>query len=317
MTKYLLIDGNSLGHFSNNSRTLSLGDLQVQAIYNFLRNLRQVMAMHQQHVPVVLWDGGSWRKMIMPTYKDHRDNKTTAAEIAQNLKKDHYKTQVPYIKKALRFLGIAQVWSLNMEADDLAAIMTDRYVGQGAEVVLYTGDQDWLQLVGPKVIWRDFANKRIVNQGNFAEFTGVPTVQQFVEVKALAGDDGDLGPGSGVGGVGKKGAIDFLNKYGSFDNFLEEVCLHKTIDIKKLPKKYRALVEDEEKALIFQRNMKLMDLRTPVRPAPENLTVDAGDPSIEKMQRLCEILLFNSILKDLPDWIRVFPKFHHLNLETV
>lgn len=313
MKKYLIIDGNSLGHFSNNGRVLTLGDMQVQAIYGFLRTLRAKMALYSNHTPIVLWDGASWRKMLMPTYKDHRDNAETANEIRMNLQKDKYKLQVPYIKKALKMLGIAQVWSLNMEADDLAAIMTDLYVSQGAQVTLLSGDKDWIQLVGPSTTWADFINKRTVNAANFQEFTGVDTTKKFVEMKALMGDDGDLGKGSGVGGVGEKGAIDFLNKYGSFNEFLHAVSIYKTVDINKLPKKYRALVEDENKALIFDRNIKLMDLRTTVRPAPQNMTVDKGEADQERFARFCELLLFKSILQELDDWLRVFPQFNHLN----
>ncbi|NKL08333.1 hypothetical protein GFL39_26035 [Rhizobium leguminosarum bv. viciae] len=307
---YLLIDGNSLGHFYNNAKPLHIGEFQVQAIHGFLKGLREQIAMFQNYQPVVLWDGASWRKLMFAAYKDNREKRETKNEIKVQDQKDAYKKQQPYIRKALRFLGVPQVMALNMEADDLGAILTDRYVKNGANIILLTGDKDWLQLVGPGVVWRDFANQRLVTQKDFKEFTGVDTIRQFVEVKALAGDMGDNV--AGVGGIGQKGAVDFINQYGSVSAFTNACILDKSIDVAKLPKKYRALVDDEDKAITFSRNIDLMDLRTTARPAPQALEVDKGDPSKEKFQQFCELLLFKSILKDFDSWISVFPAFREL-----
>lgn len=313
---YMLIDGNSLGHFYNNGATLSVGGLQTQAILGFLRALRQQVANYQTFHPVVLWDGASWRKMLMASYKENRDRAETKNEIKLLKAKDAYKTQAPYIEKALRFLGVPQVRALNMEADDLGAILADRYVAGGSKIVLLTGDKDWLQLVGPNVTWRDFANERLINltgmvkdgsMTKFEELTGVKTPAEFVEVKALSGDSGDNVPG--VGGIGQKGAVEFVKTYGSFASFTNQVIFEKTIDHKKLPKKFRDLIDDEQKAIAHARNIKLMDLRTPARPKPQNLVVDKGTPDREKFERFCEILLFKSITQELDDWLRVFPAF--------
>ncbi|MDE4297047.1 5'-3' exonuclease H3TH domain-containing protein [Phaeobacter gallaeciensis] len=305
MTNYFIIDGNSLGHFSQNGARLSLGDMPVQAVYNFLRNMRRAMALHANYQPVVLWDGASWRKMLLADYKANREKKETIAERKQAAAKDEYKRQIPLIKKALQLLGIPQVFAINMEADDLGAILADRYSVNG-KVVLWTGDKDWIQLVGPNVVWRDFANKRVINHNNFEEMTGVKTPVQFVEVKALSGDAGDNI--KGVGGLGEKGAKDFLAEFGSFQSFLERVTFDK-MDISKRPKKIRDLVEDEGKAITFQLNLKLMDLRTTARPAPINLTVDKGTPNVDLFRVFCDRLLFNSITQELDEWIRVFPAF--------
>ncbi|MBD9511517.1 hypothetical protein IB265_32700 [Ensifer sp. ENS10] len=307
MTNYSLIDGNSIGHFYNNSKPLAIGEIQVQAIYGVLRGLRSHIASFQNYQPVVLWDGASWRKLMFAAYKDNREKKETKNEIRMQEMKDAYKRQVPYIKKALGFLGIPQVWALNMEADDLGAILTDRYTKNGSKIILVTGDKDWLQLVGPGVVWMDPNNDRLVTVKNFEEFTGVATVRQFVEVKALAGDMGDNV--AGVGGIGQKGAVDFIKQYGTFASFSSQVILEKTIDLKKLPKKYRDLIENEDKAITFSRNIDLMDLRTTARPAPQNLQVTKGTADKDKFRQFCDLLLFKSITKDFDEWCSVFPAF--------
>lgn len=312
MKGYLLVDGNSLGHFHNNSKPLTIGSLQVQAIYGFLRGLRQMVATYPQLQPIVLWDGASWRKVLFPDYKAIRDKADTENERKLLAIKEVYKTQAPYIQKALRFLGVPQVRAFNYEADDLGAMLADRYTAAGHSVVMLTGDKDWIQLVGPKCTWRDVRDngKRRITPSNFEEETGCKTVQQFVEMKALTGDAGDSVPG--VGGIGDKGAIEFLNTFGTFADFMNMWMLEKSIgdaDFKRLPKKFRDLVLDETKALKFARNIELVDLRTTARPAPINLRVDKGDPDVAKFQAFCDLLLFNSITQELDDWLRVFPSF--------
>lgn len=306
--KYVLIDGNSLGHFANNGRKLSLGEMEVGAIYNFLRAMRNFCALYNQFTPIVLWDGASWRKQVSADYKADRESTETKAQRFIAQRRDAYQQQVPKIRAALRLLGVNQLFANNMEADDLAAILVDLYTRKGSSVLLLTGDQDWLQLVGPGVVWKDFIKNRMVTHKTFEEFTGFKTPRAFVEGKALMGDAGDGVPG--VGGVGAKGAQEFLAKYGSFNDFLNQALLEKTIDVEKLPKKYRALIEDEQKAIRFQGNLELVDLRTPVRPAPEGMSLDKGAPDRERFKEFCDELLFQSITQNLDDWLCVFPKFN-------
>lgn len=305
---YLVIDGNSVGHFAQNGSRLTLGDTPVHAIYHFLRVFRSQLAIHTGYQPIVLWDGASWRKTMYSDYKANREKRNTPHEIRQAENGDEYRKQLPAIKKALQFLGVPQVHAFNMEADDLAAIIVDKFSPKGS-VVLLTLDKDWIQLVGPNVTWRDFKNERKINLANFKEKTGVETPKQFIEVKALSGDNGDNI--SGVGGIGEKGAKDFLAQYESFSNFLNMVCLERTVDFSSLPKKLKALVEDEQKAITFDLNLKLMDLRTTARPAPINLRTDAGEPCREKFRIFCDHFLFQSITRDLDEWIRVFPHFRN------
>lgn len=309
---YLLIDGMNLGHISHAGHKLTLGSLEVQAIYGFIRSLRANIAIYNNYTPVVLWDGLNWRKQIHTDYKSTRKKMDTLAQMKRMDSVSAFETQIPYIKKALRFLGVAQVQASNMEADDLAAILGDRYADAGGKVVLLSGDQDWLQVIRENIIVRDPVKKLTINLANFEEITGVETTKQFVQMKGLYGDSGDDVPG--VGGVGKKGAIEFLKTYGSFEEFLELVTLHMPKEeFKKLPKKYRDLVEDEQKAINFAYSMSLVDLRTKARPPMVGLSVDKGAASYDNMERFCETLLFKSILQNFDEWLRVFPAFHYLN----
>lgn len=309
--KYVLIDGNSIGHAANSGTVLTVGTTQVQALYGFLRTIRRITAIYPHYTPVVLWDGASWRKMIYADYKANRDKADTIHEKRMQAAKDSFKQQVPAIKTATTMLGIDQVWAINMEADDLAAIMTDLYVKQGHQVMLLTGDQDWIQLVGPGVTWVDPIHDRKINHTNFVEMTGCRDAKAFVEKKALCGDTGDNVPG--VGGVGEKGALQFLEQFGSFTEF-SNLALDPAFDLKSLPKKYRDLALDEAKRINFAQNLRLMDLRTSARPAPVNLTVTRGAADQATFLKFCIKAMFKSIYEDFDNWISVFPAFHQQEL---
>ncbi len=308
--RIMLIDGNSIGHQANNTAILRIGNQETQAINGFLKILRGLLDQYAGSTPIVLWDGFGWRKQLLETYKDNRDKCETQAEIKAQERKKAYASQRPHIQRALSHLGVPQLMAPNMEADDLAGILTKRYKSGNTNILLVTGDQDWLQLVDSNVSWRDQVNNRMVTTANFEEFTGVKTVRQFVELKALMGDAGDGVPG--VGGIGKKGAIEFLNTYGSVVDFYQAVSIEKSIDPATLHKKYRDLATDEEKIFNFKRNVALVDLNTPLRPAPAQLTNSPGVPSLPEFQAFCENFLLNVILKQLHTWLEPFPSYQQM-----
>lgn len=303
----MLIDGNSLGNICNALKPLKIGEQPVQAIYGFLRILRDIVASNLEYLPIVLWDGRSWRYDIYPEYKANRKLSETPSQKKMQEQRSNYKKQLPHIKTALRLLGVTQTSALNMEADDLAATLADLYQAKNRKVLLVSGDSDWAQLVGDGVIMKDLHKQRLISRSNFKEVIGLDNPQQLIEMKALAGEAGDNI--KGVGGVGEKGAIEFLNTYGSFQDFTNRVIFDKDIDLDTLPSKYRLLVEDEEKALKFRANIKLIDLRSTARPKINGLTTDKGTPNALKFRRFCELLLFQSFLTNFDDWISVFSAF--------
>lgn len=303
---FLLIDGNSLGNRAQNmGKPLTLGSMQVQAIYHFLQSIRGYCGKHSFATPVVLWDGMSWRKQRFIKYKASRELVDTPHQQKQAEIRKHYHAQRPYIQKALSFLGVTQVSAQNMEADDLAAIMSDLYSSQGALVTLLSEDRDWLQLIREGVAMERPVTKDRVTMMNFEEVTGVPNPSMYVEVKAMIGDKGDdIDP---IGGIGEKRATELVKTYGSFHGLLSQVMIEKTVDPATLPKYLRDLVDNEEKALAFDFNMSLVDLRHPARPAVEGLMINPGETSLDNFRQLCTLLMFNSFLVDFDNWVSAFP----------
>jgi 5'-3' exonuclease len=301
----MLIDINNLGFAAQSSTVLRIGDQQTQAIYGVLRSIRMFAARFPQYTPMALWDGQTWRKNAFEAYKANRDAPPkNKHEIAQRESRAEYRRQKVHIERALEFLGVRQVFSANLEADDLAAMFC-RASKDERRIILLSGDKDWVQLITPKISWINPIGKpQVITPRKLKEALGVETPQAWLEVKAIQGDVSDNV--SGVGGIGAKGAIDLVKTYGSVASFLNAVIFDKTVSYDSLPKKLQAFVEDQEKQAIFHRNLSLMDLNHPAVPKPIDLVHVKGEFSPDKFAGLCREFSFKSILNDLDDWLEPF-----------
>lgn len=315
MKQRVFIDFNSVGHAAFQSPVLRSGDLETQAVFGALRTLRAILIRYSDTMPVALWDGASWRKGVAEEYKGNRSD--TPDKVAARAR---YKAQVPYIRRALECLGVPQIVARNLEADDLAGILTKKTVAVGDKVHLITGDEDWIQLVGPNVTWEDHrVEDKTVDVWNFREFTGVETPTQFVQLKALQGDTSDNL--KGVGGIGEDRAHYLINVWGSVENFLADLDpratfkaavesgrivhrepLNKDGQPKKplsatIPKSMLDFYSSVEAHAKFNKNMDLMLLFEDKHPPAEQLKVNKGKLDPEKFRQLCMELGFMSLVR--------------------
>ncbi|HII0095704.1 TPA: 5'-3' exonuclease H3TH domain-containing protein, partial [Klebsiella pneumoniae] len=53
---YLLVDGNSLGYYHQQSDKLHNGEMEVQAVFGFVKNVRRYASILHAR-PMILWDG--------------------------------------------------------------------------------------------------------------------------------------------------------------------------------------------------------------------------------------------------------------------
>jgi 5'-3' exonuclease len=182
------------------------------------------------------------------------------------------------LEDALRAMGIV-VWPMDeLEADDAlasAAAIASRE-GSVEKVCIWTPDKDLAQCVrGDLVVQVDRKGKAIRNADGVEKKFGVPP-NLIPDYLALIGDAADGYPG--IAGIGPKGAASLLLRYGSIEQFPDNV-----------------LGERRELALLFK---KLATLRTDAPlfttinelewPGPTRLFVEwsqrLGDPVIARAQ---------------------------------
>lgn len=318
---YLLIDGMNIAHASNSGAVLTSGTQQTQAIYGSIRTIRKTVSTFKGLKPVVMWDGPmNWRKGFFPEYKANRDKPpVTKHEIDSAKRREALKSQLPILKEGLRYLGVPQVIAMNLEADDLAGILSRRYAGQGHKVLLISGDRDWHQLVRDGVGQYDPIREFMLTKTSFSdkvgyekvtkdkatgaetkEWRGCPSPAAYVECKALMGDAGDNIPG--VGGVGEKGAIELVREFGTVKGFFDAVEIHGA----KVPKKLADFCSSTEKRGLFYRNLQLMDLAHPDIPAAQGMLIDKKTMDKDKFFDFCGEYAFNSLLTDFDNWLAPF-----------
>lgn len=297
MPNTVLVDGSNIAHANDQGAKLTVGTMQTQAIYGTLRSARAMLNDYRGWGLVFLWDGrAQWRYDLFPEYKANRAAKTPEEEA----EKAAYQRQVPVIRKMLQLLGVRQIMATTQEADDLAGFFTRHITDAGSRVINVSGDTDWLQLVGPLAQWFDPIKDRRVTHVNFFEKTGYFDQHAFIEGKALIGDSSDNI--DGIPRIGKKTAPEVLAQFRSVGEFFRQVDSGEFIP-KYVVHKNLASVEGRA---LFERNMRLMDLRAAVCPPANEFANLAPTFNPDHFRVLCEKLNFRSVLRDFDTFIFPF-----------
>lgn len=98
---YLFVDGNSLGYYHQQSDKLHNSEMEVQAAFGFVKNVRRYASILHAR-PMILWDGFSdKRRDFYPEYKANRDDDPDMKKM-----KEGFAIQKPYILKMMTALGV-------------------------------------------------------------------------------------------------------------------------------------------------------------------------------------------------------------------
>ncbi|HOU53951.1 MAG TPA: DNA polymerase I [Myxococcota bacterium] len=252
----------------------------TNALFGLAQMVRRLIREHHPERIAVVFDAGreTFRNRLYPAYKANRP--PTHPDLVP---------QFPLARRLCEALGLPVLEVPDFEADDVIATLCERAVAEGLEVVIESGDKDLLQLVRPGVTVRDPLREEALDAEGVKARLGVPpgAVRDYL---ALLGDSSDNVPG--VPGIGKKGAADLLDRYGS----LEGLFLH----LEELPPRARESLRQHRDAVFLSRD--LVTLRTDVPlPSPEApleaLRLGPPDPAVA-VPLLTE-LEFRSLIRDL------------------
>ena len=216
--KLLVIDGNSiLNRAFYGIRMLTTKDGKyTNGIFGFMNILLGMLETHKPDSVAVAFDvkHPTFRHEMYTEYKGTR--KPAPTELIE---------QFPTLKELLGYIGITVVEKPGFEADDILGTLSNA-CGKDDFCYILTGDRDSLQLVKDNVNVLLATTKMgqsttvTYDVDKIQEVYGVEP-EKLIDIKAIQGDTSDNIPG--VAGIGEKGALELIQKFGSIEYIYENL----------------------------------------------------------------------------------------------
>ncbi len=285
--KFVIIDGKSVfyrGYYAMPGLSTNDGT-PTGGVYGFAVMALEVLKRLKPDYVCVAWDKPKTnirkRTDLYPEYKAGRKSPP----------QDFY-DQIPILHELLDAFG----WPLyeldDYEADDIMATLADQAKEEDIETMLITSDLDALQAVNSHThvyaLKKGLSNIELFKPESFKEKYGLEP-SQFLDLKALMGDSSDNIPG--VAGIGKKGATDLLQEYGSLDAIYENLDLLKNSVRKKL--------EDGRDMAYLSKQLATLWTDAPIKLDLKAVDGSKCDPV--KVKEELQKLEFRTLLRQLPD----------------
>ncbi len=323
MNRLVIIDGNAILHRAFHALpplTNSHGEL-LNAVYGFFSMLITLIKEQKPTHLIVCFDrpAPTFRQELFVAYQQHRPE--MSEELASQIEVLHEALKEAVIEifeldgyEADDLIGTLAKQAIKkddrrLKVEDSNLTMEDRRSNHlppstiekpsstlhhpsssSLEVIIVSGDRDLLQLVNShvKVLAPITGITKMVlfDEQKVEEKYGIKP-SQFVDYKALIGDPSDGYPG--VNGIGPKGAVSLLQKFGSF-----EKIYHHLGEIP--PALAEKLAKDAEQAALARK------LATIVTDAPITINLDKccrTEANQEKMREVVGKLGFKSLAKRL------------------
>jgi DNA polymerase-1 len=145
---------------------------------------------------------------------DYAGYKANRAEMPQDLVQ-----QLPYIRRALEAFRIPILSYEGFEADDVIGTLSRKAAEAGHRVFVVSSDKDMMQLVNESVVILNPTKDNLVLDPDGVEKVLGVRPEQVIDVMALRGDPVDNIPGAP--GIGDKGSVELIQKYGSVESAMD------------------------------------------------------------------------------------------------
>ncbi|RKZ29642.1 DNA polymerase I, partial [bacterium] len=252
--------------------------INTSAPFGMLQSILKILESEKLDAFAVAFDKGKPvdRLEIYPEYKSSRAKMP-----------DEMRDSLPYIRGIVEAMNIPIIEKTGVEADDLLGTIAKRAEKKGWDVVLVTGDKDFLQLVDEHISILAPSKGALPTEWFTVENAhrrfGVPPAM-MVDFLALMGDNSDNVPG--VKGIGKKTAASLINEFGGLKEIYEHLDEISGGTAKKLE-------SDREMAELSQ---KLVTIDTDIDIDFDWENAPLTEPDYEKLIPILEELEFTSLL---------------------
>jgi len=220
--KLVIIDGYSLlfrayyatayGDPSAIMRTKS--GIPTNAIFAFSNMLSKILSGLEKGDAIFIGLDAGGKTFRAEEFEEYKANRAEAPE--------DLKPQFAIVRELLDSLGISRYEERGIEADDICGSVAKRAGSEGYDVLIYTSDHDYLQLIDPHIkvslLRTGLSNMELYDVAAFEEKYGIHPIQ-MIDLKGLAGDSSDNYPG--IPGIGEKTATKLILEYGSLPAILE------------------------------------------------------------------------------------------------
>lgn len=241
--KALLIDGNlllfksfyasSYGSIMQNS-----SGQQTNAIHTFFMTFFKLIKLIKPDFCFFAFDKGS-KTPRHQSFEDYKKGRTQAP--------DSLFEQMQIVKEILNIIQMPWAENFDFEADDLIASMKQSLINKDSntQIIIFSSDQDLLQLVDKQTIVVDSIKNDIISTKNIDNFESIMNIlpSQVVDFKVLAGDKSDNI--KIIEGLGEKGAQKLLKEFNNLNNII------KNADVLS-PKISQQIKEKKDKLIFFQ-----------------------------------------------------------------
>ena len=237
MNRLVIIDGKSVfyrGYYAMGNLARKDGT-PTSGVYGFAVIAMEVVKKLAPTKVVVAWDKAhTSTKKRLEIYPEYKAGRVKPPE-------DFY-VQIPLLVDLIKALGWGFLECDEYEADDIIGTLAkqaDEELGEDGkckwETYIVSSDLDMLQIVDENTkmyrLLKGFSELEELDVAAVEAKYGI-LKEQFLELKALKGDNSDNIPG--VPGIGEKGAVKLLNEYKTLDGIYEHINEIKGATQKKL-----------------------------------------------------------------------------------
>jgi DNA polymerase-1 len=286
MQTLFLVDGSSYfyrAYFGLRGLATSKG-FPTNAVFVFANMLTRITRQHEPDHLAVVFDapGKTFRDAMYDAYK------ATRQPMPEDLSK-----QIPIIKKLPELFAIPSLEIPDVEADDVIGTLAREGLAHQQDVVILTGDKDFMQLVTknkgektPGIILYDDMKERWTGVDQVKERFGVAP-DRVIDVLGLMGDAVDNIPG--VHGIGEKTAAKLIQAHGSIENLYRNLA---TVE-----KRWQPLLERDRAGAELSRRLATIKTDVALGIKVEDLRIGAPDKA--KLVELFRELEFTKLISQL------------------